>query len=113
MTTPTNADYLRSMATPPGAPRPTRPGMYLCLTHGRVAIDEQLADWGSSGPYIGPLAWCHITYNSTINICAADDRNEEGTGPMCGIDEPLRFEADMLHYDGVYYGDWELMMVGA
>lgn len=86
----------------------TKPGMYLMLTHGRNSPDEELNDWGSTGLYIGPLRWVHITYNSSINICAANDYSQSGTGPMFAKYSPLYFCNAMLHYNGVYYGDWEL-----
>ena len=86
----------------------TKPGMYLMLTHGRSTPDEDLDAWGSTGPYLGPLKWVHITYNSSINICAADDHSGDGTGPMFEDDSPLHFRNALLHYNGTYYGDWEL-----
>jgi hypothetical protein len=51
------------------------------------------------------LAWCHFTYLSFINLCAAGD--DEGTGPM-GEGDPMYFHNDLLYYDGMYYGDFEL-----
>lgn len=97
-------DYIRRLETS----RPTKPGMYLHVYHGRRSIDEQLDDWGEDGPYFGPLLYCHITYCSTISLCAADDLHG-GTGPMLPGD-PLFFDGDMLVYDGMYYGDFILEM---
>lgn len=81
--------------------------MYLRLIHGRESPDEEMDDWGTNGPCFGPLAWCHITYMSTINLCALGDAQSEGTGPMTGKD-PLHIHGGLLYYNGVYYGDWEL-----
>ena len=35
--------------------KPTRPGMYLGLFHGRDKPREAMNDWGFNGPLIGPL----------------------------------------------------------
>jgi hypothetical protein len=96
-----NENYLRKLETS----MPTKSGMYLRLLHGRTAPDADMDDWGPNGPYIGPLAWCHFTYLSFINLCAAGD--DEGTGPM-GEGDPMYFHNDLLYYDGMYYGDFEL-----
>jgi hypothetical protein len=82
-----------------------QPGMYLHLFHGRKSPDEQLDDWGADGPYFGPLSCVHITYLSGINIVIG----KQSTGPMLGALDPLHFVEDLLYYDGMYYGDWELI----
>jgi hypothetical protein len=53
-----------SAQTPPTIPAlPLQPGkLYLRLYHGRATPDEQMEDWGSDGPVIGPLASIHVTY---------------------------------------------------
>ncbi len=99
------AEYIRKLETS----APTSPGMYLRLIHGRKQPDEELEDWGPNGPYIGPLRWCHITYLSSINICAMDDENG-GTGPMFTGD-PMYLDNQYIVYNGMYYGDFELELV--
>ena len=64
--------------------------VYLVLTHGRPSPDTDMSDWGSDGPVLGPLAWVHTTYLSTIAV---------------GDDLELNVVADLIYYDGVYYGD--------
>jgi hypothetical protein len=77
------------------------------MRHGRRSVDEKLKNWGLEGPWIGPLKWVHITYLSTINVCFIDGVVTE---PMDSSD-PLHFVGDMLFYEGVYYGDWDLSLV--
>jgi len=84
-----------------------QPGLYLTMTHGRTDPEQQMDDWGTEGPSIGPLKWCHITYNASINLAFASG---EITEPMLQRD-PLHFHDDMLYYDGVYYGDWSLELL--
>lgn len=98
-----NLAYLRRLE----CSSPVRPGMYLQLLHGRRHPDQQMDDWGPDGPCFGPLDWVHITYNTTIGICGEGDN--EGTGPMLGINDPMYFVEDMIFYEGMYYGDWEVV----
>ncbi len=88
--------------------KPSKPGMYLVLTHGRSFPEEELHDWGPDGPCFGPLEYCHITYLSSINI--AKEGDHEGTGPMSNDSDPLYFTKELLYYNGMYYGDFELLM---
>ncbi len=73
--------------------------IYLELFHGRRSLTEQLDDWGSQGPILGPLAFVHTTYAADIKIETAS--GEDGVLYLCGDER-----ADLLYYDGVYYGDW-------
>jgi hypothetical protein len=88
--------------------KPTKPGMYLSLLHGRNDPGQDMDGWGDDGPMFGPLAWCHITYLTSINLCALGD--DDGTGPMMTQEDPLRFVSDTVYYDGMYYGDFELVV---
>jgi len=77
--------------------KPEKGKLYLHMIHGRTNPNQQMDDWGTDGPFIGPLNWCHFTYNSTINL---------------GFSDGFGFYEDMLFFDGVYYGDWELQIAG-
>ncbi|GEM_PF-912660 len=55
------------------APVQEATGLYLHLYHGRKDPDEDLEDWGSDGPVIGPLAYVHTTYMCDIKFAAAPD----------------------------------------
>jgi hypothetical protein len=75
--------------------------VYLELFHGRKAMDEQLDDWGSQGPILGPLRYVHTTYATDIKLETID-----------GVDGVLELHGeevvDLLYYDGVFYGDWSV-----
>ena len=73
--------------------------VYLELFHGRTSVTEQLDDWGSEVPIFGPLAYVHTTYAADIKIETAT--GEQGVLYLCGDER-----ADLLYYDGVFYGDW-------
>jgi hypothetical protein len=76
-----------------------REHVYLELFHGRTSVTEQLDDWGSPGPILGPFAYIQTTYATDIKI--ETTTGEHGVLYLCG-DEG----ADLLYYDGVFYGDW-------
>ncbi len=90
---------------------PTATGMYLKLIHGRTTIDEVLSDWGPDGPWIGPLKWFHCTYMADIGIGFVDGEELVPTGPTEYPPAPIYLGHNMIYYDGMYYGDWELQYV--
>lgn len=71
--------------------------VYLELFHGRRSPTEELDDWGSQGPILGPLAYVHTTYATDVKIETCN-----------GVDGVFRIENDVLFYDGMYYGDWSV-----
>lgn len=81
--------------------------MYLHLFHGRTSPDERLSDWGSDGPWIGPLSAVRTTYAHTLKLefCHAKDAAKFGLN----VDQPwLHVRDHMLLHGGVYYGEWEV-----
>ena len=71
--------------------------LYIELYHGRTDPDEQMDDWGFSGPVLGPFEFIHHTYLSHIRV---------GYRGEC-YDLPLH--DDMVEYRGNYYGDWTIL----
>ncbi|MBT2245899.1 hypothetical protein JQK15_20515 [Sphingobium sp. BHU LFT2] len=112
--------------TPPTIPAlPLQPGkLYLRLYHGRATPDEQMEDWGSDGPVIGPLASIHVTYTCHLKFAAAPDVMERffpevmaqwqasgvsnGHGPLC--DWQFNVIDDLIEYGGILYGDWSTFL---
>jgi hypothetical protein len=70
---------------------------YLQLFHGRPDPREQLNDWGSEGPVIGPLEYVHTTYATDVKFGFFDKSQSDGW---------LTIVNGLIYYDGVYYGDW-------
>lgn len=75
--------------------------VYLELFHGRRTLTEELADWGTEGPIVGPFRYVHTTYATDIKIETADGACDELH--LVGEETP-----DLLCYDGVFYGDWSV-----
>lgn len=74
--------------------------LYIALYHGRNSPNEDLSDWGENGPVLGPLRYCHTTYKYHLRIC--------------GIQAPdpvdVEIVKDMIHYKGMFYGDWTIFI---
>jgi hypothetical protein len=71
--------------------------LYIRLFHGRTDPNQDMDDWGSDGPVLGPYKFVHTTYAYHIKLGKPDD----------DCDELFVYE-DMLYYDGIYYGDWSV-----
>lgn len=75
--------------------------IYIHLFHGRTEPDQNMEDWGTSGPTIGPvsLSW---TYGDLKVHSKSGDHFEFISKKMVDY---------MILYDGVYYGDFEVIEV--
>jgi hypothetical protein len=82
--------------------------MYLKLLHGRESADEEMNDWGSDGPWIGPLKWFHCTYLSDIGFGFTGGEELTTLSHSIDVPFPIYLCQGMIYYDGMYYGDWEL-----
>jgi hypothetical protein len=67
--------------------------VYLTMFHGRDSVDEELEDWGSQGPTIGPLDYVHLTY--AIDVKFAQGKDEY----------TINFVNGLFPYGGKFYGD--------
>lgn len=87
---------------------PKTSGMYLKLLHGRENADEEMNDWGSDGPWVGPLKWFHCTYLSDIGFGFVGGEELAPLSYSIDAPPPIYFCQGMIYYDGTYYGDREL-----
>lgn len=74
--------------------------VFLNLFHGRKHPDEQLDDWGSHGPIIGPVN-VSMTYGTLKVYDSIWDHFED-----------LTMFDDLVYYNGIYYGDMEIIIPG-
>ena len=72
--------------------------LYIHLFHGRADPDQEMKDWGENGPLLGPFEWVQVTYFQTVRCGLAD-----------GSDIWLTRYDDMVFYDGMYYGDFDVV----
>ncbi|MHA3790562.1 hypothetical protein [Sphingomonas sp. YL-JM2C] len=106
----------------PNAAAPPAPSLYLRLLHGRTDPAADIEDWGAEGPVLGPFAYIHTTYMCDVKFAAPVDVMQRffpeviadwrargissATGPLC--EWQFDILADLIHYDGVLYGDWSV-----
>lgn len=72
--------------------------VYIKLFHGRKTLDEDLKDWGSTGPIIGPFESVIFTYMSTIRASLPNGDCFE-----------LPILGDCVEYDNILYGDFSIV----
>lgn len=87
---------------------PPLPGMYLRLLHGRASPDYEMEDWGSDGPWIGPLERFHCIYSSEVGITFVGGEELSPMSPNETVVPPLYVFGQLIYHDGIYYGDFEL-----
>ena len=80
--------------------------LYLFMYHGRKTPDQEMNDWGENGPHIGPLTYCSVTCCQAIALGFADGYE---TGE-CFSHVGFGIHDDLLFFDGMYYGDWEIQI---
>ena len=73
--------------------------LYLQLYHGRSEPDQQMDDWGFTGPTFGPLAYVVQTYFATLRLHG--DADQELWLKRCD---------DMIMWQGAYYGDMSVFI---
>ncbi len=93
--------------------RPSKLGLYLALLHGREFPNQQMTGWGSDGPVIGPIRWCHTTYATEIKIEFNNADDELLYFNEASFPQPryLEIVEDLLVYGGRFYGDWTVFAV--
>ena len=74
--------------------------VYIKLFHGRRDPAQEMDDWGERGPILGPFRWVHTTYGRDIHI--------GGECPPWDSVGDLHVRDGMVHYDGIWYGDWSV-----
>ena len=71
--------------------------LYIRLFHGRADPNQDMDEWGSDGPVLGPYKFVHTTYQYHLKLGCEDGSCDE-----------LFLYDDMLYYGDVYYGDWSV-----
>lgn len=65
--------------------------MYVRFYHGRKTVEEQLDGWGTEGPVIGPVSVSWTYGKLRLDM------------------EYLVMREDLIYFQGVYYGDFEIL----
>jgi len=83
--------------------------VYVRLFHGRKEVGEQLEDWGSEGPVIGPvgLSWTYGTLKLHKLVEGSDNPASVEWDSMEHVE--MGGEAnDLIQCGGFFYGDMEV-----
>jgi hypothetical protein len=87
---------------------PALKGLYLKLLHGRASPDCEMEDWGSDGPWIGPLESFHCIYSAEVGMTFVGGEELSPMSPNETVVPPLYVYGQLVYHDGIYYGDFEL-----
>ena len=91
--------------------RPSKPGLYLGLFHGRDTPGQAMHGWGFDGPAIGPLRYFHTTYAHWVHVEFASPIDAKLLTSTQDMQMDLAINGDLLCFDGKLYGDWTVYMV--
>lgn len=91
---------------------PTRPGLYLSLSHGRDFPQQTVKLRGFAGPKIGPLLYVQTHYAQRLVLRFANRRDTTKFFPTASaaVGE-LDVVEGTLVYDNKCYGDWDVCYI--
>ena len=91
---------------------PTRPGLYLSLSHGRDFPQQTVKSRGFAGPKIGPLLYVQTLYGQEVSLRFANRRDAKRFFPeSTGVAELLQVVEGTLVYRGKCYGIWDVCFI--
>lgn len=103
--------HTRTDETPVYGIRPTKPGMYLGLFHGRETPMQVMDEWGFDSPAIGPIKYVHTTYACTIHVQFESPIDAKLLTGSQDVYLEIQINGDLLYFDGKQYGDWTVYSV--
>lgn len=91
---------------------PTKPGLYLSLSHGRTYPQEPLKHRGFPGPKIGPLLYVRTEYAQQVTLRFANKRDAVRFFPETTTAINLMQVVEgTLVYEQKCYGDWDVCYI--
>lgn len=92
---------------------PTRPGLYLSLSHGRDFPQQAVKLRGFAGPKIGPLLYVQTHYAQRLVLRFTSKRDTAKFFPEASsaVGELDVIEGTLV-YDNKCYGDWDVCYIG-
>jgi hypothetical protein len=91
---------------------PSRPGLYLWLSHGRDFPQQYVKQRGFEGPKIGPLLYVKTKYAQQITLRFATRREAIRFFPL--TTNPINFlevVEGTLVYEDKCYGNWDICYI--
>ncbi|HYW55516.1 MAG TPA: hypothetical protein VE934_01025 [Polaromonas sp.] len=91
---------------------PTRPGLYLSLSHGRDFPQQAVKQRGFAGPKIGPLLYVQTHYAQRLVLRFANKRDTIKYFPSASATVgELDVVEGTLVYENKCYGDWDVCYI--
>lgn len=93
---------------------PSKPGLYLSLSHGRDYPQQYMRQRGFAGPKIGPLLYVQTQYAHRITIRFSSKRDAKKFFPdTAGVRVELEVIEGSLLYGEKCYGCWDTCFIAA
>lgn len=93
---------------------PTKPGLYLSLSHGRTFPQQALKRRGFAGPKLGPLLYMRTEYAQQVTLRFATKRDAAHFFPDTKTTINLmQIVEGTLVYDQKCYGNWDICYIAA
>lgn len=88
---------------------PSRPGLYLSLSHGRDFPQQTMRNRGFPGPKLGPLLYVHTHYGQEVALRFANLRTAKRffTDTATAM-HTLQVVEGTLVYGDKCFGDWDI-----
>lgn len=92
---------------------PSRPGLYLSLSHGRDFPQQAVKQRGFPGPKIGPLLYVQTHYAQRLVLRFSNRRDTRRFFPEVVVSTTAELDVieGTLVYDGKCYGDWDVCYI--
>ena len=93
---------------------PTRPGLYLSLSHGRDFPQQTMRGRGFPGPKIGPVLYVRTQYGQEVTLRFANKRDAARFFPNATTTtHTLQVIEGTLVYSDKCFGDWDVCFIAA
>ena len=93
---------------------PSRPGLYLSMSHGRDFPQQVLRSRGYAGPKIGPLLYVQTFYAQRLTLRFASQRDAARYFPKAeSAYQYLDVVEGTLVYADKCYGDWDVCYIAS
>ncbi|MBX3659826.1 MAG: hypothetical protein KF740_15445 [Ramlibacter sp.] len=91
---------------------PTRPGLYLSLSHGRDFPQQAMRGRGFPGPKIGPVLYVRTQYGQEVSVRFANTREAKHffADAKSSIQKLQIVEGTLVHGDKCF-GDWDVCYI--
>lgn len=92
-------------------PQPEEIVLAIKLFHGRQRPDEELSEWGENGPLLR-IEYLHVIYFTTFQLGTPDNDEVWLEDWVHGKQDGVLVDG-LFYYDGMFYGDWNILHVAA